>query len=167
MAGHRYYDSGLDPADLSRFGLILRTGDVADLAPADQQALKLVGDTVPVLAEHEVSDRALAELAPIEVWGPDGISVFPRVSADPESRVVVCHLLNRMHFGAGGPVRPLRFVSIGLRPSACLGEQVVSATWHAPGQEPVSLEPELLPGIVRLVVPELGEWGVLRLEFGN
>lgn len=166
MTGHKYYDLPLDPARLAKFGLLIGLDELDTLAPADREALDAVSDEVAVLSMREATESVLRRLSPIEVWAPEGIYVLPRINSDPDSRVLACHVLNRIQGGDDRAVVPLRHLSIGLRGPAALGSRIESATWHAPGRDPQPIEVDELPGLFRLVIPEVAEWGIARVEFG-
>ena len=167
LTGHKHFDLELDPARLERFEMIVSTEDLESLAEADREALEGVREKTPILTDRQIGDRVLAQLAPVQVWGPEGIYALPRVSTDPESRVLICHLLNRNQTGAEKKVTPLRYVSIGLRSAALLGSDIKSAIWHAPGCEPEDILLDELPAGFRFIIPELGEWGIARIQFGD
>jgi len=167
VAGHQYYDKFLDSARLAQFSLLISVCDLDGLHPGDLETIESVRGQVPILSDRQVGERTLAPFAPIEVWGPDEVVVMPRVLNDPQRKVLACHVLNRNQAEAGADVLPLRYVSIGLKGPALLGSKVLSATWHAPGKEPEELMMDELPGAVRLIIPQLDEWGIARVEFAD
>ncbi|MBI2299794.1 MAG: hypothetical protein HYU66_12780 [Armatimonadetes bacterium] len=159
--GHRYVQAELDAKRLARLDLVIVACDAAVLAEADRAVLStaavlVAGDGDPLAVD-------LTPLAPVEVWGPPGVRALPRVK--PGGRTLAIHVLNRNQREPHGPVAPLKYVSVGLRPAAQLGPKVARAVWHAVGAEPVAVEPEELPGLLRLVLPEVREWGILEVEF--
>jgi len=105
----------------------------------------------------------LRDLSPLELWGPEGVTVLTRIARQGSEATMACHVLNRSRAAAGEPPVPMRYLSIGLKHDALPG-RAVSARWHAPGQEPVALELETLPGLVRLVIPRVDEWGVVEVR---
>ncbi len=165
MTGRKYYDLPLDPGRLAKFSLLIRLDELDTFAPADWEVLDEVSDEVAVLSTREATESVLRRLSPIEVWGPEGIYAVPRLTADPDSRVLACHILNRIQAGDGEAVVPLRHLSIGLRGPAVLGPRIDSATWHAPGRDPQPIEVDELPGLFRLVIPEVAEWGIAQVAF--
>ncbi|MDH7571482.1 MAG: hypothetical protein QHJ73_18050, partial [Armatimonadota bacterium] len=71
----------------------------------------------------------------------------------------------RVHSSPDQPPVPMRWVSVGLRPGAMLGPKVLRATWYAPGKAPRPVEVDPLPAGLRLILPDLAEWGVVEVEF--
>ena len=167
LTGHKYYDLPVEAEALGRFSLLIRLDELDTYVETDREAIEAAGEEVAVLSVRQATQSVLSKLAPLEVWGPDDIYALPRVSGDPDSRALICHLLNRNQAGEGEPIVPLRYLSIGLRRSAFLGPKIAGATWHAPGRQPRALEMDELSGLTRLIIPELAEWGIAQIEFGE
>lgn len=163
--GHRYYDLPLDPDRLGAARLLLDLTDRGSLDPADAAVLEATAARACVLRPEELTDELLAALRPVDVWGPEGLYALPRVR--PGGRELVAHVLNRVRSSAHGPVVPLAHVGLGLRREAALGATIQRADWFAPGAEPAELTVEELPGMWRLVLPRLAEWGVVRVTFAD
>ncbi len=167
MTGHKYRDLPLQPERLAKFDVLIRLDELDTLPAADREVLDVVAEELAILSTREATESVLRRLSPIEVWGPEGIYALPRLKPDPDSRVIACHILNRLQAGGEKKVVPLRHLSIGLRGAVVLGSRVESATWHAPGRTPQPIEVDELPGLLRLVIPEVAEWGIARVEFAQ
>lgn len=165
LSGRRYFEARLDADRLAGYDLLMAACDLEGLPEEDRAALEAARRETPLLPDDRAADRLLARFAPVDVWGPETLHVFPRVAADPASRTLVCHVLNYTQAGEERAVLPLRFISLGLRETAMLGPAVLRATWHEPGREPVEMMVDELAEGVRLIVPQVREWGIARVEF--
>ena len=160
--GHTYDDFGIEPGRLQAFRAVIAATPVELLTDGDRAAIQAVADDIAVLSPKQATPDALAELSPFDVWGPDGIYLLPRVKRDPNTRTLVCHLLNRVDREGD---EPLRYVSFMVRRDAWLGDKLTGATLHRPGEEALPLEVEILSDGARAIVPRLPIWAIAELTF--
>ena len=78
----------------------------------------------------------------------------------------IVHLVNQNCRADADEAESYRNVTVDLnRPSRW--EPLTEVTWHEPGAEPVRVEPERHGTVIRVTVPRLGAWGMLRLRRGT
>jgi hypothetical protein len=165
LVGHEYFDLPLEPARLRKFDALIRLSEPETYSEEDREALAQVAREVPVISLQHATEALLLSMAPIDVWAPDELYVFPRVSPDQSDQTLVFHVLNRHQAGENRKVVPLRHVSFGLRSKAMLRPKLKRALWYAPGRESQEIEIDFLPQGPRLIIPEVAEWGIVRVEF--
>ncbi|MBN2449975.1 MAG: LamG domain-containing protein [Lentisphaeria bacterium] len=162
VSGQSYYAARLDRERLGACSLVLTACDVASLAAADRDLLEGLRESVPVLADNEVSEEVLRGVGPLTVWGPSGVLAIPRAARDSRYRPrLVLHLLNRTER------EEVTWISVLLRRGALDGP-IRQALWHLPGAahpEPLVIE-EHREGI-RLIFPRLPIWGIAEIEFAD
>lgn len=164
-SGRACYRQALTRPELESVDLIVLACNPDALPEPDRTALDAVRSTVPVLPDSQITDRLLRLLAPVQVWGPEDVFCILRAPAAGDKRIA-CHILNRNRLPGAREFAPLRYLSLGLRDQFLGGAQVLSATWHAPGCEPVEAIIDPLPDQTRFVIPRVDQWGVLMLELG-
>ncbi len=167
LSGDTFYHVPLAAERLHRYGMIVVPDRLSGLPRDDREALAQAADAVAVLPGRRVTDDLLRELAPITVWAPEGVFALLRHGKSGGERAWVCHILNRTRAAAGEPPVAMGHLALTLRRSALPGGDVAMASWHSPGQAPVPLKTETLPEAVRLVIPELAEWGVVRVDLAK
>lgn len=165
-SGRSCYEQRLTPADLRTVDFIVLACDPGALPEADAQALEAARGEIPVLPDHQVTDRVLRQLSPVELWGPEEVYCLLRAPAGGTDRRVACHILNRNRKPDTGAAAPLRYLSLALRNSFLGGADIRSASFHAPGCEPQEAIIDPLPGRTRIVIPRVDQWGILLLELG-
>ncbi|NUQ01379.1 MAG: hypothetical protein HUU35_16165, partial [Armatimonadetes bacterium] len=101
---------------------------------------------------------AARELDVLALEAPPGVYAFPRGGAQ-----TVIHLVNTSERPDGRGPQSYGHVTVGLRHPERWGS-LRGATWYAPGRPAVAIDPEVHPDLVRLTVPSLATWGILRLE---
>ncbi|NSW57859.1 MAG: LamG domain-containing protein [Armatimonadetes bacterium] len=163
-SGRSCFEQHLTPEELQTVDLVVLACDPDALPEADTRALEAARNAVPVLLDHQVSDRLLLQVSPVELWGPQEIYCLLRAPAGGTDRRIACHILNRNRMPGSGAVAPLRYLSVALRNSFLGGAQIHSASFHAPGHEPEAAVVDPLPGRTRIVIPRVDQWGILLLE---
>lgn len=162
IAGHSYYEAGLNADYLKKYELLLLTSDEHVLAKKDQAALRAVSAQTSVVLDREASAELIRSESPIEVWGPSDISVLPRVKPDPSERKLICHVLNR---AVGDDVKELKWVSFLVKRWALHGNKLASVKWHVPGKQSINIEFEMIEQGARIIIPRLPIWGIAELQF--
>ena len=166
--GRSYYPCGLNADRLNGYEILLLAADEDALAEEDRAALQAAADETLVFADADVSRELLASESPIDVWGPSGIYVLPRLRPETDDRTLVCHVLNRVDLGGAESsqnTQELKWVSFLVKRQAFLGSKLVAVRWHTPGHEPVDIDFERLANGARIIVPRLPIWGVAELKF--
>jgi hypothetical protein len=127
--------------------------EVADFTAADRQVL---GSVKPA-RRFETVERALAGVVPaVRVEAPGPLRVFPRVKRG----AAVIHLVNWGYQAAEDRVRPLKAVRLQVNLAALGCPGATEARVFAPGAASLALP--VCEG--RVVLPELGLWGLLELQ---
>ncbi len=162
-AGHSYYESGLNADRLKGYELLLLATDENSLTQSDRAALKAVSTQIPVIQSREATTGLLASLSPVEVWGPPGILILPRLKPDPNDRKLICHVLNQVK--SQETQQELKWVSFLVKRWALQGGKIASVKWHVPGKKSVELEFEMLEQGARIIIPRLPIWGIAELQF--
>jgi len=130
----------------------------------DEQQAALDGAKDRLVAWGDM--ERLEELVPrqVGITGAESITAIPREVPGDAERPFVVHLVNRNYDGeADAMVRQGPF-TLALRRSLLDGADVVKATMHCPGQEPVELALKHTADGVEATVPALDLWGIVALE---
>lgn len=154
--GHSYYDQPLRPEALAPFRYLVTLGD--QLAESDRAVLEAAQEEAVTVPVAGMKAEDLAELAPVRVWGPDGIVALPRVT---EERLVI-HVLDRVD---RPETTPLKWISVLVQDRALGDRKLTGVTWHAPGMQAQPLDCERLAEGTRILIPELGIWGIAEIAF--
>lgn len=152
--GHGYYEQPLRPEELTQFRYLVTLGN--QLAESDQTILDAAQEEAVVVPVAGMKTEDLAELAPIRVWGPDGIVALPRVTED---RLVI-HVLDRVE--RPEPL-PLKWISLLVQDSALGNRKLKGVTWHTPGTAALPLDCERLADGTRILIPQLAVWGIAEI----
>jgi hypothetical protein len=152
LGGNEVVDHPL-PAEAIRQATRLLVLEVRDFSAPDQQVLAAAKPA----QRFESIEQALANVVPavrVEAAGP--LRVFPRVK--PGGAVI--HLVNWAYQTTGDSVQPLKDVRLKLNLAALGCAGATEARLFAPGATPAVLPVQQ----ARVLVPELGLWGVLELR---
>ncbi|MBT3286971.1 MAG: LamG domain-containing protein [Victivallales bacterium] len=160
--GHAYYQQPLRGESLARFQYVITACDVGQLVAGDQEVLATVQDDTLVVPIGQVDAADLADFAPLRVWAPEGIVALPRIGAGKAGDRLVIHLLDRTK---RPEPTPLKWISILLRDAALGKRAVKSVVWHAPGAPSIPLETERFEDGLRVLIPQLGIWGIADVTF--
>jgi hypothetical protein len=98
----------------------------------------------------------------VRVDGAQNVTAVPRIKTGDPSAPFVCHLVNRNYDPETDSMAPQRDFRIRFS-NSLFGRPVRTATLHAPGREPQTLEVRTVPGGSEMRVPELDLWAVLQL----
>jgi len=74
----------------------------------------------------------------------------------------VIHVLDRVE---RPDTTPLKWISLLVQDRALGSRKLKSVTWHAPGMQAQPLDCERLAEGTRILIPELGIWGIAEIAF--
>lgn len=97
----------------------------------------------------------------LRVEAPEGVYAFPRVNRPLGSAAV--HVVNWNLAPDGERSEVYRNVTLTLLQPQRWGK-IASATYHQPGQKPVTLKPERHEDCVRLTLPRIETWGAVEIK---
>jgi hypothetical protein len=166
VCGSRYARFPLVASELSAARAIVTLSPLESLSDTDRQALEtaLSSRRVRLLTDTPDLETRLTQygLVPLTVEGPhNALAVLRRNPATPE--VAVVHLLNWELTPDLSGVETFEHVTISLQEGA-FGAQIAGAEYYEPGQtQAQTLTVERHSGYVRITVPALRTWGIVKL----
>ena len=161
-AGDPLLDLRLDPARLASFEKIAVPAE--PMLDATQQ--KVLDEAKPPKTMIGKNPRAILDgITPcVAIENAKNVWALPRRNPNCANTPCIVHLLNRNYdFAADRPV-PQQNVVLRLRSSLVWGKPATHCTAFTAGSEPVSLAVEPDGDVVRVKIPELKLWTVLRME---
>ncbi len=172
LAGDDWLDARLTPESLKRWKAVV-VPEPTYLQGPQQEALAAAQDRLVAWPE-KASDEAgvaaalqrLEELYPpqIRVTGAQNVLVVARAKTGEARAPAICHLLNRNYEAVGDDVVPQQGLQVELAADVFGGRKFSRATLYAPQAEPQTLKVRPTDRGVKVAVPRLGLWGVLRLD---
>jgi hypothetical protein len=161
-AGDALLDLRLEPARLAAFEKIAVPAEPM-LDAGQQKTLDQATTSKTVIGKD--AKTILDGITPcVAVENAKNVWALPRRIPNRADAPLVVHLLNRNHdFAADRPV-PQQDVVLRLRPSLLGGKRPAHCTALTAGSEPMSLAVESDGDGVRVKIPELKLWTVLRLD---
>jgi hypothetical protein len=91
--------------------------------------------------------------------GPERVFLFPRASATGP----IIHVVNWNASPDGGQTNVYRNTTVTLRHPDRWGP-LGRVTYHQPGEPAIDLEPEVHADVIRITLPRLATWGILKLS---
>ncbi len=160
VAGDEWVEDALLSADLSPYRAVVRF-EPSHLTAEQEEKLLEAGDR---LITWSGADHLLQRVGQdIQVERARNVTVLPReMPAEPEAPMVV-HLLNSNYDPETDQYETLRQFTVSLSRRMRTGS-VSQATMYAPGRHAQPLEWRADGQEIRLVVPELDMWAILKLE---
>ena len=146
--------------------LLVELSPVATFCSEDQAALGAARDSglirfVPATADIAALSRLLA-LDLLRLEGPENLYAFLRV--DRGRGTAAIHVVNwNLGVSEAERAEPYGNVTLALLRPDRWGA-VSNAVWHAPSQTPVTLVPERHADCIRLTLPQIRTWGVIKLN---
>ncbi|MBT3374085.1 MAG: hypothetical protein HN742_16535 [Lentisphaerae bacterium] len=150
----------------------LREQDLADLKVLVVAPPPIVGTkqltVLRVASERTVEwpdEDRLFDLLPrqVTVTGAANVTVLPRARQENASWPFVCHLLNGNYMPGSDSMQPQQDFTVSLSASL-LPSPVTAATLLAPGREAIACRAVRDGDQVRITIPKLDLWAVLRLD---
>ncbi len=160
--GDELLDLRLDAAKLAKFKKLIVSRDLM-LDAAQQEVLDRFPQDKLVMWKDTASLLAAIE-PPLAIEGATNVWALPRRNPRQSKSPLVVHVLNRNHDFATDRTAPQQNLTLRLRRSLLGGNHLARCTAFAPGSEPVSFAIEPDGDGVRIKLPELKLWTVLRLE---
>jgi hypothetical protein len=115
----------------------------------------------PALEAASLSAERLDALAPVVLQDVPGVYVQPRVPADGRTDAILLHLVDTVAIPGRATPRDAISLLLRLPPGAAVG----SAAWYEPSAAaPRTVAREATAEGTRFQIPNLKEWGVLRVE---
>jgi len=113
-----------------------------------------------VQADADLGGLFAARQLHILGWeGPERVFLFPRTSATGP----IIHVVNWNASPDGGQTDVYRNTTVTLRHPDRWGP-LGRVTYHQPGEPAIDLEPEVHADAIRITLPRLATWGILKLS---
>jgi len=160
VAGDEWVADDLLGADLSSYRAVLRF-EPSHLTAEQEARLQTAGDR---LVTWQDAPDLLAKLdQDIGLTGADNITVLPRRQPLAQNAPLILHLLNSNYDPECDRFETVRDLRLTFAQSL-LKRSFSSAALYAPGKAPVALDCQDTDEETSIILPELGMWGILKLE---
>ncbi len=167
IAGDEWLPNRLKSGEADRYELVVAP-EPQRLVDGQQEIVegwKREGRAVAVRAGEDVSALLAGRIEPyVSAARSADVWLVPRRNADNARAPVVCHLVNRRYDARENGVVPQRDLDVRLRKVLWNGAPVRTIRYYSIGRPPRELPFDLLEDGLRVRVPELALWGVLRIE---
>ena len=160
VAGDEWIADDLLEADLSSYRAVVRF-EPSYLTTEQEAKLQNAGDRL--VTWSGVSDFLDRVGQDIVISGAENITVLPRHQPSAQDSPLIVHLLNSNYDPESDryqTVSDLRLTIAG----SMLGRTFSTAVLYAPSRKPVVVDCQGTDDETSIVVPELGMWGILKLE---
>ncbi len=160
VAGDEWIKDDLLGADLSSYRAVVRF-EPSHLSAEQEAKLQSAGDR---LLTWSGAAKLLKKAGQdVVVDGAENISVLPRHHQDAQGSSLIVHLLNSNYDPSADRYRTQANFRLTLAQSL-LKRSYASAALYAPGKQPVVLDCQETDEGTSIMIPELGIWGILKLE---
>ena len=160
VAGDEWIKDDLLEADLSSYRAVVRF-EPSHLSAEQDAKLKSARDR---LATWSGAPDLLAKVGhDIGVTSAENITVLPRHQPGAQDAPLIVHLLNSNYDPDGDRFETVRDLRLSIA-QAMLKRSFSSAALYAPGKEPMVVDCQGTDDETSIIVPELGMWGILKLE---
>ena len=160
VAGDEWIKDDLLEADLSSYRAVVRF-EPSHLSAEQEAKLKSARDR---LVTWSGAPDLLAKVGhDIGVIGAENITVLPRHQPGAQDAPLIVHLLNSNYDPDGDRFETVRDLRLSIAQSM-LKRSFSSAAFYAPGKEPMVVDCQGTDDETSIIVPELGMWGILKLE---
>ncbi len=161
-AGDQYLDLRLDAAKLAKFNKLVIPRDLK-LDATQQKVLDQIPPGKTIVWKDAVSLRTVLN-PPLAVEGAHDVWALPRRNPHLSNSPLIIHILNRNHDFATDRTITQQNLTLFLHDSLLNGHRPKHCKVFAPGTEPATAAVEADTMGVRVKLPEVKLWSVLRLE---
>ncbi|MCY4019525.1 MAG: hypothetical protein OXG39_08970 [Chloroflexi bacterium] len=160
VAGDEWIEDDLLEADLTSYRAVVRF-EPSHLSAEQEAKLQGAGDRLVTWSD---ASNLLAKAGQdIDIIGAGNITVLPRHQPNTQDAPLIVHLLNSNYDLASDRYQTLSNIRLTIARSL-LERSFSYATLYAPGKEPIVVDCQRTDDGTSIIVPELGMWGVLKLE---
>ena len=167
VAGDDWLKNRLRGDEAARFELML-VPEPLKLVDGQQEIVdrwKREKRAVEVRVDDDIVRRLGDRIDPlVAVEGDARVWLFPRRIPNQPGAAVVCHVVNRRYEAEDNRLIPQENVPIRLREALWGGKPVRKVTYYTIAAEPRELRFDAIDGGIRVSVPKLVLWGILRIE---
>lgn len=133
---------------------ILEETPISNLTEKEQELLKNSG--IPIISPDNLTDELLSSLSTSSVDGYSEIyTVLREIVNNPEEPKIL-HVLNRNGHS-------VKNIEVSVKESDLYYNTDVDVMMYAPGENPIKLETERVNGLLKIKIPSMDIWGVLRI----
>jgi len=162
ISGSNWWDRELDEWDLKRSDALVLTSDVSHMLSGDRSLLNQYENR----SAGSGDTTALFQILPRQVTvsaGNENVTVVPRENPDSPEFPYVVHLVNRMYNESTLSMDTLRSFSVNFSKSLFCRE-IIGASLFRPGGDSLELAVNEDDNGFSVDIPELVQWGVIRLK---
>ena len=160
VAGDEWIDDQLLNADLSGYRAVVRF-DPSYLSAGQEAKLQTAGERLVTWCDETHLINKVGK--DIDIIGASNISVLPRHQPGNASSPLICHLLNSNYDPQTDNYQIAWGSSLTIS-REMTGRVYSSATFFAPGQEPIELDCNMAKDGTTIALPELEMWEIVKLE---
>lgn len=165
LGANRHARLPIRPADLQRLRLLVELSPIESFGGEDQKTIQAARESGLIRFVKPTADlTAIAKLRSLNLLrleAPDNVYAFPRVNGKTHSAAI--HLVNWNLAASTERAECYRNITLTMLQPPRWGA-FKSAVWLQPGLAPVPLTPERHADSVRLTLPQLETWGVVKLD---
>jgi len=161
IAGDDWWPKYLNETELESLDAIILTPDKSYLDPVQKAVLDAMSDRTV----DWPNKTRLFQLFPkeITVEGASNIIVVPRANRNNSSAPFILHLLNRNYDASTDTITEQRNFNLIIK-NTLFGANITKATLYEPCHAPVELKIQPNMDVVKITIPRLGFWGIIKLE---
>ncbi len=160
VAGDEWVEDDLLSADLSSYRAVVRF-EPSHLTAEQEARLQAAGDRL--VTWQDAADLLAKVGQDIGLTGAENITVLPRRQPRAQDAPLIVHLLNSNYDPQRDRFETVRDLRLTIA-QPLLKRSFARAALYAPGKAPVALDCQDTDEETSIILPELGMWGVLKLE---
>lgn len=167
VAGDELLDNRLSGHEAARFELMLVPEPIRLIEGQDKivERWKADGRAIAVTPDEDPVVKLAGRVQPfVALESASAVWLFPRAATGAAGAPLVCHLVASKYDPAANHTLPQKDVVVRLRASLWAGAAAKKVTYYTIDQAPRELPFDSRDGALRVTVPEVTLWGILKID---